>query len=65
MQVLAETAHRPWPLPSRPWIVAQVWHDLLFAHWRMAPEAMRGRLPLDLNLDTFDGEAWLGIVPFG
>ena len=24
------TAHRPWPLPERPWLMAQTWHDLLF-----------------------------------
>ena len=29
--VLSSTAHRPWPLPSRPWIMYQRWHDLLFA----------------------------------
>ena len=25
--------HRPWPLPAGPWVMAQRWHDLLFAHW--------------------------------
>ncbi|MBU5442990.1 YqjF family protein [Paenibacillus sp. MSJ-34] len=27
------TAHRPSPLPSRPWIIFQTWEHLLFAHW--------------------------------
>ena len=31
--LLNKTAHRPWPLPSRPWVVAMRWHDLLFLHW--------------------------------
>lgn len=57
-------AHRPWPLPSRPWIMAQSWHDLLFAHWPIDPAVLRPRIPAKLTVDTFDGKAWLGIVPF-
>jgi uncharacterized protein YqjF (DUF2071 family) len=44
--------------------MAQVWHDLLFAHWRVAMEAVQPTLPPGLALDTFDGTAWLGVVPF-
>jgi uncharacterized protein len=64
MKVLDDTAHRPWPLPAGPWVLAQVWHDLLFAHWPINPETMRERLPRAFELDTLDGRAWLGIVPF-
>ncbi len=35
--VLRERAHRPWVLPSEPWLMAQTWEDLLFAHWPVAP----------------------------
>ena len=31
--LLDETKHRPWPLPQGSWVMAQIWHDLLFAHW--------------------------------
>ncbi len=41
-----------------------VWEDLLFAHWPCAPAAIAPHLPPGLVLDTFDGRAWLGIVPF-
>jgi uncharacterized protein len=41
-----------------------VWHDLLFAHWPCAAEVLQPRLPVGLALDTFDGRAWLGVVPF-
>lgn len=58
------TAHRPWPVPEAPWVMAQVWHDLLFAHWPVSPESLRARVPAELELDTFDGSAWIGIVPF-
>ena len=40
------------------------WCDLLFAHWRVAPDALRGQIPEALEIDTFDGEAYLGVVPF-
>ncbi len=42
----------------------QRWHDLLFAHWPLPPGALDGRLPPGLRADTFDGRAWLGVVPF-
>lgn len=61
---LAETAHRPWPLPRRPWLMGQTWYDLLFAHWEVAPEALRPLVPDPLELDLRDGRAWLGITPF-
>ena len=40
------------------------WVDLLFAHWPMPVETLRPLVPPGLELDTFDGQAWLGIVPF-
>lgn len=55
---------RPWPRPRRPWLMAMQWHDLLFAHWPVQPEVLRSLIPPALELDTFDGTAWLGIVPF-
>ena len=57
--------HRPWPLPERSWMMAQTWTDLLFAHWAVAPESLRRVLPQQLPLDTFDGQAWIGVTPFG
>jgi len=44
--------------------MAQVWHDLLFAHWPIAVDVMRAAVPAGLELDTYDGRAWLGVVPF-
>lgn len=63
-QILDTTAHRPWPLPSRPWVMVQRWHDLLFAHWALPPALLRPLVPSELQLDTFEGEAWVGIIPF-
>lgn len=62
--ILRITAHRPWPLPTQPWIMRQTWHELLFAHWPVPPAEIQPTLPPGLTLDTFDGQAWIGIVPF-
>jgi len=62
--LLRETAHRPWPLPERPWVMTMSWLDLLFAHWSFAPAVVRALVPEALELDTFDGRAWVGVVPF-
>lgn len=40
------------------------WHDLAFLHWALDPSLLRPHVPEGLELDTFDGSAWLGIVPF-
>lgn len=58
------TAHRPWPMPSRPWLMTQSWHDLLFAHWQIDPTQLRALVPDAFELDLHQGIAWLGIVPF-
>jgi uncharacterized protein YqjF (DUF2071 family) len=44
--------------------MTQQWVDLLFAHWPIPAESMRALLPSQLTLDTWDGMAWLSIVPF-
>ena len=64
MNPLEETSHRPHPLPTGMWRMRQRWRDLLFAHWPVSPEIMAAHLPPGLEVDTFDGEAWLGVVPF-
>jgi uncharacterized protein YqjF (DUF2071 family) len=62
--VLTDADHRPWPLPERSWFMGQSWLDLLFAHWRVPEEALRQVVPAQLPIDTYDGDAWLGITPF-
>jgi uncharacterized protein len=62
--ILEQTAHRTWPMPESPWIMTQTWHDLLFAHWPVDADSLRSRIPAGFELDLFDGQAWLAIVPF-
>jgi len=61
---LIRTSHRPRPLPSGRWTMTQRWNDLLFAHWPVAAAAIAALLPEGLDVDTFQGSAWLGVVPF-
>src|SRR5258708_39761925 len=42
----------------------QGWHDLLFAHWAWPGESVRALIPPELELDTFNGHAWVGVIPF-
>src|SRR5262245_6941147 len=62
--ILDQVAHRPWTMPDRPWVMTQTWNDLLFAHWSVDAAQLRALIPPSFELDLFDGEAWLGIVPF-
>jgi uncharacterized protein len=62
--LLRSTAHRPWPLRPGPWLMQQTWHDLLFAHWPVPPDGLRPIVPSRLSLDSFDGQCWVGVVPF-
>lgn len=40
------------------------WHDLLFMHWQVPQEALRGLVPAALEIDQFEGRAWIGVIPF-
>jgi uncharacterized protein YqjF (DUF2071 family) len=40
------------------------WRDLLFMHWPVEADTLRPLVPPSLSIDTFDGNAWLGVVPF-
>jgi uncharacterized protein YqjF (DUF2071 family) len=63
-RIVEETAHRPWLMPDTPWIMTQTWHDLLFAHWPVDPAALAPKIPAPLQLDVFNGAAYIAVVPF-
>lgn len=58
------TSHRPRPLPPGRWAVTQRWNDLLLAHWPLSPSRIGPLIPEWLEVDTHQGMAWLGAVPF-
>jgi len=62
--ILDQHEHRPWPLPRGPWRMFMRWSDLAFLHWRVPTDALRPLVPAALEIDTFDGRAYVGVVPF-
>ncbi|BDS07997.1 hypothetical protein NT6N_30370 [Oceaniferula spumae] len=48
---------------SRP-VMRQRWTHLLFLHWEIDSALIQSTLPDGLTVDTFDGKAYLGVVPF-
>jgi uncharacterized protein len=45
-------------------IMLQRWHEISFLHWSCEPERLKSRLPAGLEVDTFDGKAWISLTPF-
>lgn len=52
--------HRPEQTP----VMHMRWDQLLFLHWSFDPVQVQHTLPPGLHVDTFDGKAWVGLVPF-
>jgi uncharacterized protein YqjF (DUF2071 family) len=42
----------------------QRWRTLAFLHWEVPADAVAALLPKELSVDTFEGRAWVGVVPF-
>jgi len=59
-----ERAHRQWPTPKRPAVMRMRWHDLLFMHWPIDVALLRPHIPAALEIDSYQNQAWLGVVPF-
>ncbi|MBO8170812.1 MAG: DUF2071 domain-containing protein [Bacillaceae bacterium] len=64
MNYLSETQHRPYAPPSHPWIMRQTWRNFIFAHWPVSPASLRPLVPSCLDIDMFNGHAWVGIYTF-
>ena len=45
-------------------IMHQTWGKLLFMHWPLDAALLRPLIPKQLEIDTFDGSAWIGVIPF-
>ncbi|MFC5558198.1 YqjF family protein [Ureibacillus thermophilus] len=52
-------------LPDRlPWMMKQIWSDILFLHYPVKKEKIEILLPPKIQLDTYEGQAWITIVPY-
>ena len=45
-------------------VMLQGWRDLASIHWRYDPAVVQALLPAPYRVDTFDGAAWVGVIPF-
>jgi len=63
-QLLAQTQHRPFPIPTGPWFSPQLWEHVLFYNIPVSPEALQATLPPGMQVDTFEDQAWVSLVPF-
>ena len=45
-------------------MLTQQWAEIVWIHWRVDPAEVQALLPPALTVDTFDGSAWVGLVPF-
>jgi uncharacterized protein len=45
-------------------VMYQTWSHITFFHWYCKPELLQVRLPERVQIDTFDGNAWVGLTPF-
>lgn len=50
--------------PQGPNQGTQRWRELLFVHWSFDPEMVRKLVPPSMALDLWEGNAWVGLVPF-
>lgn len=52
------------PEPVRRAVMVQQWRDLAYVHWRYSAQEVQALLPAGVEVDTFDGSAWVGLIPF-
>ena len=59
-----EPVTRSAPHHPDPVVMRMRWRNLAFLHWRVDPAVVQATLPSPLRVDTFDGSAWIGLIPF-
>ena len=56
--------HLPFELPHRSHALIQHWSHLTFLHWQVDPECLLPHVPDGLELDLYQGKAYVGVLPF-
>ena len=64
MGAVREDDHLPFPLPNRSFAISQEWRDLTFMHWKVDPQRLKPHLPDGLDIDFYNGDAYVGVIPF-
>lgn len=64
MQISESDRIGPTRRPAQRAVMRQAWQDLLFLHWPVDPNVVQATLPAGLTVDTYEGQAYIGLVPF-
>ena len=56
--------HLHFAMPSQPFLLSQEWRNLTFMHWEVSVEKLQPHIPDGLEIDLFDGKAYVGTIPF-
>jgi len=64
LEILSSKSHRNYDYPKNSWMYYQEWNRVLFLHYEIPVEKLRDLVPKDLTIDTFNGSAYISIVPF-
>ena len=64
MGAKGEDGHLPFPMPMRPHALSQEWRELTVLHWKVDADRLQPHLPDGLEIDFFEGEAYVGVIPF-
>lgn len=62
--LLSNTQHRPYPLPSGTYKYYQEWNNAIFLHWKVDYNQLKPLVPETFNLDNFNGDYYISIVAF-
>lgn len=62
--ILSQISHRTIELPKGKWHYYQEWNHVLFFHWAIDAEVLKPLIPAGVDLDLFEGKAYLSLVPF-
>ena len=62
--ILKQTQHRPWKMPTKKWSFYQEWNHTLFLHWKVEVSELKKFVPESLEIDLFEGKAWVSLVAF-
>ena len=63
-EILSVHTHRPWELSDQPWRYYQEWNNAVFLHWEVPADLLQSLIPSSIELDLFEGKAWVSVVAF-
>lgn len=63
-KILEKSEHKLLSLPTDAWQFYQEWNDVIFLHYKVEKEALLAFVPKDLNLEIYEGSAWISLVAF-